>query len=193
MKKTGILLLIILFFLNSCGYKETIVYQNDEYRKTQNAYVKIYESTDEKITDILSGRFTFALEKKQQKETYKIYTTIHRSSGSFALLDTFYMILDNKIYEKYIEKRDIKLRHKTVENTENMQINDSTTINVVTGISSETWKEEQFLIELNKQQIHEILNSDTISFRFYSGPSFGTIHLIERNLYLIKELFSQVK
>jgi len=188
--KKYITFLLILVVVSSCFKKiSPIRYQTDEYRNTETASFYFYVFPEERPTDLISAYFTFYREKQHQNTSAKIFVTLNRNSNSFSVQDSFFLVIDAKKYAMLINNKTVGKRLETKEETESKQINDSTSITVVTGVSTSTWKEEQFIIELNQKQLAEIAKSNLIKFRFYSGPSFGTFIIKDKYLHKVKELY----
>lgn len=187
-----ILILVSSIVLSSCWYllKPKIIVQNDELKNTKSAYLKLYLSAEEKRTDVYGATLTFLVNKKHNKSDFSVYTVISRSNKSFNLEDTFYFAVDNKKYELLTNQKSTETRIHYSEEKETQKINDSTEVEVVTGLNTSTWKQEKFSFSLTEPQINEIKKAQSLTFRFYAGYSYGTFIIDNKELSKLKKLFA---
>jgi len=193
MKKIFLVFLVLFVFFSGCILNSSygkLIFQIDSYRNSETVSLHLRFPTQEKRAIIYSVLCDFYAEKRGEKKQYKVFTTVVRSQGSFCLEDSFFMAIDEKKYQMAIEKNRIQLHSSVSETTENVMLTDSTKTTIVTGVSTETWKEEQFVIQFSDTQVAELLKCEQFSLRFYAGSSIGTIVVKNSDLAKIKKLLS---
>lgn len=183
-------LLVLLVLPNSCFvWRQAIRYQTDEIKNTRRAFLKFALNTQERESDIFSAHFVFLKEKSSQTTDYKIFISLRRSSSSFPVSPEFFMLIGAKKYEMKIENSYVEKMREISEDHATHSINDSTEIEVVSGYTEHTWKQEQFEIALSPAQVEEFLQAPVVKFRFYSGATMATIVLKKRWLEKVKTLW----
>lgn len=193
MKKSIIVFFASILLLSSCILSSSdgkLIHQTDSFRNAQTVSLRLRFNTEEKHSSIYGIACDFYAEKVSVNKQYKVFTTVLRTESSFSLEDSFFLAIDDKIYHLAKQKTKIQTRSSVSETTGNVMLSDSTTATVVTGVSTSTWKEEQFVIQFSDEQVTEILKANKLLFRFYAGSSIGTSKVQGSDLEKIKKLLS---
>jgi len=187
------LISILLSFLTSCFFYEPIRVEYDDVKKIKRLNCINTISPKERGSPIHSVKNEYVKEVDERGlETYHLYVTVNESKSSFGLEDEFYILIDDEDVKKQIDNKQSKDFDSITENRSNILTADSTTVNVVTGYSNNSYLKEQFTITLTEQEINKIKNCTNMAYRYYIGRNQATCILKHTELNKLKKLIDSI-
>ncbi len=126
--------------------------------------------------------------KNTSEANYICYDHLEFEVHSYELEQNVYFILENSIISIPFNKVNYDITSSINEETEDVQLDNSTTSTVVTGYNLDERLVVDVSYNLIEEDIASILNSNTFSYRYYFGPEILTVKLNESELKLLKNL-----
>jgi hypothetical protein len=123
--------------------------------------------------------------------TYKAYDILTLSGSSFEVSDDIFWIIDGQAYPMKIDRRESDFSRSISEETKDIAISDSTSVNVVTGYSYENRKIARFSYTVPREVVDKTRVSKSLMLRYYSGPDMMTVKLRNHNLNRLKRVIAQ--
>jgi hypothetical protein len=123
--------------------------------------------------------------------TYKAYDVLTLSGSSFEVSDDLFWIIDGQAYPMKIDRRESDFSRSISEETKDIAISDSTSVNVVTGYSYENRKIVRFSYTVPREVVDKTRVSKSLMLRYYSGPDMMTVKLGSHNLNKLKRVIAQ--
>lgn len=165
----------------------------DEYKKTDRYTLNFSNIPKERPSGLYRMQSTFLreIDSSGQDKVYH-YVILNKGSSSFYPEAEFFVKTDDEIFRLKADSKEVEHFQETSESTSNVTKADSTTVTVIDSYSTRNYIQQRFMYELSNELRLALLQSNNLTFRFYSGALPSTFEVKSQDLYDLKELLDKL-
>jgi hypothetical protein len=191
MKKILLTLFIASVIMTGCVPFSSRVYHNiDPVRQTDRYRVEFLLRSIEYRTpmSLLEKSFLKVIDKTGTKVNYTIYDQLSMRTSAGQINDTVFIMVDGQVFPKKTEGLTLVKRSGVSTSTEQVMTADSTLVDIVSGVETQTWKEASFHYSISPLLAAKMRAAADMRFIYYIGPHIITTKLDQRQLKRLRKL-----
>ncbi len=197
MKKTYLFLFVLLFtslFMTRCTYQYFATESHydrvkNEKRLEFKMYFLLEQERNDSHTFISAETDLLKRINSRGNVSYRTYNRLRLAANSFPVNDTLYILLNGKPWKEVMRDKRAGIYHHT--KTEKKEVHKADSTAVVVSSEIQEFKEIQFEYPVSPALIQAILQADSMSFRYYSGPEMHTLKVSGWTLRKLKKFISE--
>ncbi|MCB0528009.1 MAG: hypothetical protein KDC61_09070 [Saprospiraceae bacterium] len=164
----------------------------DDYKNNKNIRLQYAFDAKERRSDLQTAYMTFLrVVSADGSEEAGVYVRMNKAVSAFEVKQEGFINADGRKLPVSLLDRRENVLSETNESTEDHSYQDSIgvihTVTVVTGVSTDSWKQEHFYIPLTAEHIEAIRNCRSLEFRYYLGPEPATVVVAPGRLEKIRQ------
>lgn len=187
------IIVIVGFLITNCassnGLIDRITVDEDIVHSTKRVEFEYTTRDYDNRTPLINRTQTLVKSIKENGEyIINVYDKLTLRAGDFRLEDSVYMIISNRVYPVTSKLFEYETYKNKSASTKKISTGDDDEVTVVTGYREDNRDIVRINYQLSDTMISAVKTADTVSFRYYAGPSMITIDVKDGELDAVKEV-----
>lgn len=186
------LFISFLFYLSSCYpifHTNKLKIEKDDVKKsTRYIYASSYKVIERNHPVAWFGKTFFKERDSLSNSKTKVFDVIKLTSSSNQVDSLMYLVTDTNIFPVLIKNIEKSMVKEVDTDTKKIVQADSTQVEVITDYNEYYYQIIKFNYTLTDEMIQEILKSNQIKFRYYSGLSMITVVVKDHDFEKVKDV-----
>lgn len=180
--------LLSVFLMTGCVITSRIRVEEDVvYGSKRVKWDYVYLDRD-RYSPLMTVTQSIVKEINEGKEaTLRVYDVLSLNARSHKPEQKVFLIIDGKVFPMTLRTAEFNNFSSFSEDTNDILTSDSTKVTVVTGYTEDRQLIAKFSYDLSAEVIQSAETSNSVSFRYYAGPSMMTVSLNGKSLNRFKK------